>query len=375
MTDFTPDDHLFMSQALRLAEQGLYTTMPNPRVGCVIVNQGQVVGEGAHLKAGTPHAEVHALTQAGGLAKGATAYVTLEPCSHHGRTPPCAAALIKAGVKTVVIAMQDPNPLVSGQGISMLQAAGVQVLTGLMQQQAIAINIGFIKRMTERMPLVRSKIAASFDGKTALSNGVSQWITGAAARADVQHWRARSCAIMTGIGTVLQDNPSLTVREIAVDRQPICVIVDSQLRIPLNATLLKNQQVLIAFASDPTQKAAELTAMGIGLVCIPDETGKVCLNSLLSHLASIEVNELMVEAGEGLNGALMAAKLIDELIIFYAPKLMGSEGKGMFALPGLLAMTEVIDLDVRDVRQFGRDIRILASCTGANLTNDVSANE
>jgi diaminohydroxyphosphoribosylaminopyrimidine deaminase / 5-amino-6-(5-phosphoribosylamino)uracil reductase len=363
MTDFTPDDHRYMTQALRLAEQGLYTAMPNPRVGCVIVKEGKVVGEGAHLKAGTPHAEVHALQQAGAAAKGARVYVTLEPCSHHGRTPPCAEALIKAGVATVIMAMQDPNPLVSGQGVAMLQDAGIPVLIGLMQQQALTLNDGFIKRMTHRMPLVRSKIAASLDGKTALSNGASQWITGPAARTDVQHWRARSCAIMTGIGTVLQDNPSLTVREVSIARQPLCVIVDSRLRMPLEAKLLKNPHVLIAFATDAEQKATRLTAMGVGLICIPNEQGKVCLKSLLQHLASIEINEVVVEGGEGLNGALMALKLIDELVIYYAPKLMGSDGKGMFALPALQAMEEVINLDVYDVRQFGSDIRVLARNT------------
>lgn len=362
MTDFTPDDHFFMTQALRLAEQGLYTTMPNPRVGCVIVKDGKIIGEGAHLKAGTSHAEVHALKQAGTSAKGATAYVTLEPCSHHGRTPPCAEALIKADVAIVIIAMQDPNPLVAGQGIAMLQAARIHVLTGLMQQQAEILNAGFIKRMQHRMPWVRSKIAASLDGKTALNNGISQWITGPAARTDVQHWRAQSCAIMTGIGTVLQDNPSLTVRELAIDRQPLCVIVDSQLRMPLEAKVLSNQQVLIAFAVDSQHKAAQLATMGVGLICIPDEVGKVCLKSLLSHLASIEVNEVMVEGGEGLNGALMALNLIDELIVYYAPKLMGGDGKGMFALPALQTMEAAINLDIYDVRQFGRDIRMLAKC-------------
>lgn len=362
MTDFTPNDHLFMTQALRLAEQGLYTSMPNPRVGCVIVNDGVVVGRGAHLKAGTPHAEVHALTQAGVEANGATAYVTLEPCSHHGRTPPCAEALINAGIIKVVIAMQDPNPLVSGQGIASLQAAGITVLTDLMAQQASDLNAGFIARMANSKPLVRSKIAASLDGKTALSNGVSQWITGAAARSDVQHWRARSCAVMTGIGTVLKDNPGLTVRELDIGRQPISVIVDSRLRIPLEAKLLKNEQVLIAFASDPEHKAEKLTAMGISLLCIPNDEGKVCLKRLLGHLASNEVNELMVEGGDGLNGALMALKLIDELVIYYAPKLMGSDAKGMFALPPLQTMQEAVSLDVIEVRQFGSDIRVLARC-------------
>jgi diaminohydroxyphosphoribosylaminopyrimidine deaminase / 5-amino-6-(5-phosphoribosylamino)uracil reductase len=363
MTQFTPDDHRFMTQALRLAQQGLYTTMPNPRVGCVVVKDRKVVGEGAHLKAGASHAEVYAIKQAGQNAIDATVYVTLEPCSHHGRTPPCAEALIKAGVSKVIIAMLDPNPLVSGQGVALLQAAGIHVLIGLMQQAAEQLNPGFIRRMTQQMPFVRSKIAASLDGKTALSNGDSQWITGAAARADVQHWRARSCAIMTGIGTVLHDNPSLTVRAFETGRQPLCVIVDSQLRMPLGAALLNNSRVLIAFAVDTENKVAQLTAMGVALLCIPDEAGKVCLNSLLSHLASIEVNEVMIEAGGGLNGALMTLNLIDDLVIYYAPKLMGSEGKGMFAIPALQTMQEVVSLDVYDVRQFGSDIRVLAKCS------------
>ena len=220
MANFTAFDHTFMAQALRLAERGLYTTMPNPRVGCVIVKDGIIIGEGAHVKAGEPHAEVLALRQAGERAKGATVYVTLEPCSHFGKTPPCADALIDAGVAKVIAAMQDLNPLVAGQGLASLAAQGVEVASGLMQSQSEALNPGFISRMTQSLPYVRSKIAASLDGKTALSNGESQWITGEAARYDVQHWRARSCAIMTGIGTVLSDNPSLTVREIALDTQP-----------------------------------------------------------------------------------------------------------------------------------------------------------
>ncbi len=362
MTEFTPDDHLFMTQALRLAEQGLYTSMPNPRVGCVIVKDGAMIGEGAHLRAGTPHAEIHALAQAGQRARGATVYVTLEPCSHHGRTPPCAEALINAEVAKVIVAMQDPNPLVSGQGVAVMQSAGIAVETGLMQQQAQMLNQGFINRMVNQKPYVRSKLAASLDGRTALSNGVSQWITGAAARSDVQRWRAQSCAMMTGIGTVLKDNPSLTVRELDIDRQPISVIVDSELRIPLDAKVLNNPHVLIAFASDQEKKSAKLAAKGISLLSIPNAQGKVCLESLLSHLADIEVNEVMVEGGDGLNGALMALKLIDELIIYYAPKLMGSMGKGMFALPSMVAMDEAISLDVIDVRQFGHDIRMVAKC-------------
>lgn len=360
MTDFTPDDHLYMTQALRLAEQGLYTSMPNPRVGCVIVNDGVVVGEGAHIKAGTPHAEIHALNQAGEKAKNATAYVTLEPCSHHGRTPPCAEALLRAGVEKVVTAMQDPNPSVSGQGVAHLETAGVNVVTGLMQPQAEILNAGFISRMTHQLPLVRSKIAASLDGKTALSNGKSQWITGAAARSDVQHWRARSCAMLTGIGTILSDNPSLTVREHQIERQPMTVIVDSQLRMPLDAKVLQNPHVLIVFANDATDKAETLGQMGASLLCLPNDQGKVCLEGLLAHLASIEVNEVMVEGGDGLNGALIALNLIDEFIMYYAPKLMGSDSKGMFGLPTLTSMQDVVNLELLEVRQFGQDLRVLA---------------
>ncbi len=360
MTAFTPDDHQYMTQALRLAERGLYTSMPNPRVGCVIVKAGVVVGEGAHIQAGTPHAEVHALQQAADNAKNATAYVTLEPCSHHGRTPPCAEALIQAGVEKVIIAMHDPNPLVSGQGVAQLEAADIEVLTGLMQLQAQALNAGFTSRMTKQLPFVRCKVAASLDGRTALKNGKSQWITSAAARADVQHWRAQSCVMLTGIGTILGDNPSLTVRELDVDRQPMTVIVDSRLRIPLEAKVLNNPNVLVAFASDEHQQVTQLTQMGVSLIQIPNEQGKVCLTSLLRHLASIEVNEVMVEGGDGLNGALMALNLVDELILYYAPKLLGSDGKGMFGLPTLTSMEDVLALEVTDVRQFGQDIRILA---------------
>lgn len=364
MTDFAAFDHTFMAQALRLAERGLYTTMPNPRVGCVIVKDGIIVGEGAHVKAGEPHAEVLALRQAGECAKGATVYVTLEPCSHFGKTPPCADALVQADVAKVIAAMQDPNPLVAGQGLARLAAQGIEVASGLMQAQAEALNPGFISRMNKKMPFVRSKIAASLDGKTALSNGASQWITGEAARRDVQHWRARSCVIMTGIGTVLSDNPSLTVREIALERQPLRVVVDSQLRTPLNAKVLQNgranSQTLIAFAHDPDEKAEKLFEAGAELLCVPDEQGKVCLKTLLSHLAANEINEVLVEGGEGLNGALMAQKLIDELIIYYAPKIMGSDAKGMFATPSLTAMQQAVSLDILEVRQFGADIRLRA---------------
>lgn len=367
---FSAQDHLLMSRALQLAEQGLYSARPNPRVGCVIVKDGQIVGEGAHLKAGEPHAEVFALRQAGDLAKGATVYVTLEPCNHTGRTPPCTQALLEARVSKVIAAMQDPNPLVAGNGLAHLQAHGINVDSGLMQSQAEALNPGFIARMTRNTPYIRSKIAASLDGKTALNNGASQWITGEAARADVQLWRARSCAILTGVGTVLVDNPSMTVRlndlnNMAASRldiayQPMRIILDSTLKTPIDAKILSGGNVLIAFAHDADNKSVALLSAGAELLCIPDELGKVCLKTLLAHLAAREINEVLVEGGEGLNGALLAQNLIDELLIYYAPKLMGGAARSMFAMPALTQMSEAIDLQMIDVRHIGNDVRLRA---------------
>ncbi len=364
---FTSQDHLFMARALQLAEQGLYTTMPNPRVGCVIVKDGKIIGEGVHLKAGEAHAEVFALQQAGEQAHGATAYVTLEPCNHKGRTPPCTHTLLKAGISKVIAAMQDPNPLVAGSGLAHLQAHGIDVASGLMQAQAEALNPGFIARMTRNTPYVRSKIAVSLDGKTALNNGASQWITGEAARADVQHWRARSCAILTGVGTVLADNPSMTVRlnnehvdHINIGPQPMRIIIDSTLKTPIDAKILAGGNVLIAFARADSDKAAALLSTGVELLCIPNDQGKVCLKTLLSHLAAREINEVLVEGGAGLNGALLAQNLIDELLIYYAPKLMGSFAKSMFDMPQLTAMSQVLDLQILDVRHIDSDIRIRA---------------
>ncbi len=357
---FSPDDHLFMTHALQLAERGLFTTMPNPRVGCVIVKDGKIVGEGAHLKAGEPHAEVFALRQAGEQARGATAYVTLEPCNHTGRTPPCTHALLEAGITKVIAAMVDPNPFVAGSGLAHLQAHGIETISGLMQAQAEALNLGFISSMSRGFPYVRSKIAASLDGKTALNNGVSQWITSESARLDVQHWRARSCAILTGIGTVLADKPSMTVRDLQTDRQPLRVIVDSQLQTPIDAKILQDGNALIAFAQQNPQKEAQLLAAGAALICLPNDEGKVCLKTLLSHLAHMQINEVLVEAGEGLNGALIALHLIDELLIYYAPKLMGSGANSMFAMPALTSMSQAIDLAIIDLRQVGVDIRLRA---------------
>ena len=359
---WTTQDFEWMTQALRLAERGLYTTSPNPRVGCVIVKNGQLIGEGFHLKAGEPHAEVHALRQAGNHTKGATAYVTLEPCSHYGRTPPCAHALVEAGVSRVVIAMQDPNPLVAGKGIAYLQSHGIEVTSGLLQTQAQALNPGFILRMTQQRPYVRLKVAASLDGKTALANGASQWITSAASRKDVHHWRARSCAMLTGIGTVLHDDPSLTVREVDTPRQPLRVIVDSQLRIPLNARVLHGGHAVIAYAQAPQDKLALLQAQGVQTIALPDAAGQIDINALLKTLAQQQINEVMVEAGAGLNGAMLQSGLVDELLMYYAPKLMGNTGAGMFNLPAFETMSQALDLNIIDVRHFGQDIRIQAKC-------------
>lgn len=362
------NDTNFMTRALRLAEQGKYTASPNPLVGCVIVNNGTIVGEGAHLKAGQPHAEINALAQAGTSAKGADLYITLEPCNHHGRTPPCSEAVIKAGVKRVVVAMQDPNPLVAGKGIASLKAQGIDVELGLMGEEAMALNRGFVKRMTEQLPFVRCKIAVSLDAKTALSNGKSQWITGESARMDVQHLRAQSCAIVTGIGTVLSDNPSLTVRLYEDSRQPLRVIVDSQLSVPLamkmlNEHNLNDYPLAIAYAKDKYGHADALKAKGVELLHLPQDTSgntRVDLKALLKVLAERECNEVLLEGGHGLNGGFLQADSIDECVIYYAPKLMGSDAKPMFSIKTLTQMSQAYELETTDVRQIGKDIRVIA---------------
>ncbi|MBA3695809.1 MAG: bifunctional diaminohydroxyphosphoribosylaminopyrimidine deaminase/5-amino-6-(5-phosphoribosylamino)uracil reductase RibD [Methylotenera sp.] len=356
-------DHTYMALALRLAEQGLYSTQPNPRVGCVIVKNQQIIGQGAHLEAGEPHAEVLALREAAAEAKDADVYVTLEPCNHYGRTPPCVDALIEAGVRRVVVAMQDPNPLVAGAGIKRLQAQGIQVETGLMEQEALALNPGFISQMVHGMPYVRSKIAASLDGRTALINGKSQWITGEAARNDVQHWRAQAGAIITGIGTVLVDNPTMNVRLDNTIRQPLRIIIDSQLRTPVNCNILNSIEqapVLIVYAIDANKRHAALSAAGAELLCLSKTQGQVDLTALLKHLVKNNVNEILLEAGQGLNGAFLQADLIDEFIFYYAPKLMGADAQGMFAIPALTEMSKAIDLEILDIRQCGLDIRLRA---------------
>jgi len=357
---FTAVDHGMMARALQLAERALWTTSPNPRVGCVLVRSGEIVGEGWHEKAGEPHAEVHALRAAGDKARGATAYVTLEPCSHHGRTPPCAAALIAAGVTRVVAAMSDPNPLVAGQGLALLQAAGIETACGLLENEARELNIGFVSRMTRGCPWLRLKTAASLDGKTALNNGISQWITGPEARRDGHRWRARACAILTGIGTVRDDDPQLSVRDVVTTRQPLRVVVDSRLETPLTARILQGGPVLIAGAVENSEKAAMLRSAGAEVVILPNAAGKVDLKDLLEELGRRGINEVHAEAGFKLNGSLLREGLVDELLLYLAPCLIGHQASGLFNLPELTTLAGKRLLQVRDLRQIGEDIRLLA---------------
>lgn len=355
---YTAEDHKYMARALQLAARGIYSTSPNPRVGCVIVKDGRVIGEGWHQKAGEPHAEVHALMEAGMAAQDATVYVTLEPCSHHGRTPPCADALIGAGVARVVAAAEDPNPKVSGQGLARIKAAGIQVQIGLMETQARELNEGFFKRMVYGHPLLRIKTASSLDGRTALSSGESKWITGEAARADVHKLRARSCAILTGIETVLADNPQMNVRGVDTVRQPMKVIVDSRLRTPADAAILMGAKTLIACATPDAKKAAALEAAGAEIVCLPGADGKVDLNALLSRLAQKGINEVMTEAGPRLNGALIAAGLADEWVQYVAPCLLGAAARPLFELAEPAAMQQRLNWKLADQRMLGADLRL-----------------
>ncbi|MGB7501766.1 MAG: bifunctional diaminohydroxyphosphoribosylaminopyrimidine deaminase/5-amino-6-(5-phosphoribosylamino)uracil reductase RibD [Azonexus sp.] len=357
---FSAVDHGMMARALQLAERGLWTTSPNPRVGCVLTRDGEIVGEGWHERAGEPHAEVNALRVAGDRARNSTAYVTLEPCSHHGRTPPCAEALIAAGVSRVVAAMTDPNPLVAGQGLAMLQAAGIVTASGLLENEARELNIGFISRMTRGRPWLRLKTAASLDGKTALNNGISQWITGPDARRDGQRWRARACAILTGIGTVRDDDPQLNVRDVETLRQPLRVVVDSRLETPLTARILQGGSVLIAGAVDDAEKAARLRSTGAEVLILPNAAGKVELRDLLEELARRGINEVHAEAGFKLNGSLLREGLVDELLLYMAPCLIGHEASGLFNLPELTDLDGKRRLQIRDLRQIGEDIRLIA---------------
>lgn len=357
---FSADDHRFMARALQLAERGMNTTTPNPRVGCVLVSGGVIIGEGWHERAGEAHAEIAALQSVHGSAKGATAYVTLEPCNHQGRTPPCTEALIAAGVARVVAAMEDPNPQVSGAGAARLRDAGIVIEVGLMAEAARELNIGFVSRFQRRRPWVRIKIAASIDGKTALANGVSQWITGAAARRDGHRWRARSCAVMTGIGTLNDDDPRLTVRDVPAHRQPLRVVVDSRLRVPLDAKILDGGGVVVATAVEDKQKTQQLEALGAQVWLLPDSAKRVELVALVQALAAQGINEVLVEAGRNLHSALLAADVVDEFVLYLAPHFLGDDARGMIELPGLHSLDQRLNLKVRDVRRFGDDFRIIA---------------
>jgi diaminohydroxyphosphoribosylaminopyrimidine deaminase/5-amino-6-(5-phosphoribosylamino)uracil reductase len=359
---FSAADHGFMARALQLAQRGLCTTTPNPRVGCVVVREGRVIGEGWHEKAGGPHAEAAALSEivgAGDTATGATAYVTLEPCSHFGRTPPCVDALIEAGVVRVVAAMPDPNPLVAGQGLAKLAVAGIDVTSGLLAAAAQELNIGFVSRMTRGRPWLRLKVAASLDGKTALNNGVSQWITGAEARRDAHAWRARSCAVLTGIGTVKDDNPRLTVREVETMRQPLRVVIDSRLETPLDAAVLEGGNVLIAAAQD-NERGIALRARGAEIVILPNAQGKVELADLMQELGRRGINEVLAEAGTRLNGSLLREGCVDELLIYQAPILLGDAARGMFGLAELTDLAGARRLNIIERRSVGADFRIRA---------------
>ncbi len=347
-----------MARALQLAERGLFTTAPNPRVGCVIVKDGQVVGEGWHERAGEPHAEIHALRAAGTAARGATAYVSLEPCSHHGRTPPCANALIDAGVVRVVAAMIDPNPAVAGQGLQLLTLAGVQAETGLLEAEARELNIGFISRMNRGRPWLRLKTATSLDGKTGLISGESKWITGETARRDVHRWRARSCAILTGVGTVLADDPRMNVREVETSRQPLKVIVDSAMRTPPEAQVLADGGALLVGTVDVPERRAALEAAGAEVVLLANSHGRVDLAALLAELGRRGVNEVHAEAGATLNGALLEAGLVDEWLAYYAPVVLGHAALGLFDVPPLADMAQRRAFSLCEARQIGADLRL-----------------
>lgn len=365
----TASDQAFMARALELARKGLYSTHPNPRVGCVIVRDGQVVGEGWHARAGEPHAEVHALRQAGERARGATAYVTLEPCSHHGRTPPCADALVNAGVARVVAAMQDPNPQVAGRGLLRLMDAGIAVQSGVLESEARVLNAGFIKRMETGLPFVRVKLAMSLDGRTAMASGESQWITGPAARAAVQRLRARASVVLTGADTVLTDGARLTVRPdelglnaeltaLAVTRPPLRVLVDGRLRVPLSAPFYQAGKALVATCAVASARD-RFQEEGHELLAVPSSNGHVDLRRLLLELGSRGANEVLVEAGPRLAGAFARAGLVDEFQIFMAGRLLGSSARPLLDWP-LARMAEAPQLKITDVRAVGDDWRIIA---------------
>lgn len=351
-----------MELALQWASKGLFITSPNPRVGCVIAKDNQVIGEGYTQPAGQAHAEVQALNDAarrGFDVRGATVYVTLEPCSHYGRTPPCADALVRAGVARVVAAISDPNPLVAGQGAAKLRAAGIDVKCGVLEEQAREMNIGFLSRMQTGTPWVRMKAAASLDGKTALHNGSSQWITSSTARDDGHWWRARACAVLTGIGTVREDNPQMNVRAVETPRQPRRIVVDSRLEISPDARILEGGGTWIVAAQANAEKEAQLRERGAEIIMLPNAQGKIDLPALMLELGRRQINELHVEAGFKLNGSLIREKCVDELLMYVAPSLLG-DAQGLFDLPTLDSLNDRQSLRFHEVQRLGADLRILA---------------
>lgn len=355
-------DLIFMTKALQLAELGRFTTKPNPRVGCILVKDGRIIGEGFHERAGQAHAEINALNNATEDTTGATAYVTLEPCSHHGRTPPCCDALIQAGIKRLVVAMADPNPLVAGRGLARCKEAGIEVICDVLRTDAEKLNHDFISRMTRKRPFVQSKIAMSLDGRTALSNGESQWITSPQARENVHYFRAQSCAILTGIGTVLADNPSLNARVNFDCVQPIRIILDSRLQMPLDSKMANlNGQTWILTCSKNEKRQNELIQIGFDVHVLPELNGHLNLNAVMEFLALREINNVFVEAGATLNGALLEAGLVDEWLIYMASCVLGDTGRGAFSLAQLHSMSEKKSLQWRDVRQVGADLRFTLS--------------
>jgi diaminohydroxyphosphoribosylaminopyrimidine deaminase/5-amino-6-(5-phosphoribosylamino)uracil reductase len=376
---FSDADFAHMQRALALAARGLYTTTPNPRVGCVLVKHGLAIGEGFTQPAGQDHAEVQALKDArrrGNDPHGATAYVTLEPCSHFGRTPPCAHSLIEARVARVIAAMEDPNPQVSGRGLTMLRDAGIDVRCGLLAHEAQELNIGFVSRMTRKRPWVRMKIAASLDGRTALPSGESQWITGPAARADGHTWRARACAILTGVGTVREDNPHLTVRAIETPRQPLRVLIDSRLDAPLDAHIFEGAPPLVFCAGldgDNAARAEALAERGVEVVALENAHGKVDLAGMLKELGRRGINELHVEAGHKLNGSLLREGCVDELLVYLAPSLLGADSAGMFALAAPATLDARTRLVFRSVERVGDDLRVLARMVPAEPVSPAPA--
>ncbi len=353
-----PRDAFYMARAIHLAKKGRYTTDPNPSVGCALVRDDVIIGEGWHVQAGQGHAEVEALKNVPD-AKGATAYVTLEPCSHHGKTPPCCDALIKSGIARVVAAMQDPNPQVSGSGLGKLKAAGIEVSCGVLQEDALALNRGFIKRMTACRPFVRSKLAMSLDGRTAMASGESKWITSDEARTDVHRLRAESSAILTGINTVLADDPALNARVDWEIVQPVRVVLDTHLNMPVTAQMIKLPgRSLILTCIQDQQKQRALQQVGFEVYPLPGKCGRLDLLAVMEFLGQQQINEVLVEAGSTLNGALLAEGLVDEYVIYMASCILGDQGRGLFNLPGLQQMADKKQLKLRDVRQVGQDLKL-----------------